>query len=387
MPIRTIRNLDELEAVRAFWENWQDHPNSDFAHFQLICRLRTEVICPHVTVVDRNGGPCSLLVARLEHFHFTPSIGYLKLAQIPAKIISVLNHGMIGEVTNETALALIQHFLFLLSSREADAVVFHELPENSPLLHTLLLNSPRFLCEKKPNWSPHWTMKLPGQPGLLIKKVSAKHRAWIRRKQKEIESDFSGRLTWRWISSFDNVPELCERLEAIAVKTYQRGLGAGFKDDNEHRQRFALFADRGQLRVQLLEIDERVAAYWIGIIYRGVFHSWATGYDPDYGKYEVGTQVLVRMVDELAQEGVRKLDFGLGDAHYKKRFGDHSWREATIGMFAPTAKGVGIRSVLGVSKMLDGYARRALQKTEVLDKLKTGWRRRLMMKAPENGKN
>jgi CelD/BcsL family acetyltransferase involved in cellulose biosynthesis len=385
MAIRTIRNFEELEAVRAYWENWQDYPNSDFVHFQLICRLRAEVICPHVTVVERNGEPCCLLIARLENFNFTPAIGYLKLARIPAKIITVLHRGVVGEVTNETALALVQHLLVLISSGEADAVVFHELPENSSLLQTLLLNGPRFVCEKKPAWSSHWTMTLPDQPGLLLKKFRAKHRTWVRKKQKEIEADFSGRLAWRYLSSFENVPELCTRLEAVAVRTYQRGLGAGFKDDREHRQRFALFADRGQLRVQLLEIQERIAAYWIGIIYRDTFHSWATAYDPDFGKYEVGTQILVRMVDELAQEGVRKLDFGLGDAHYKKRFGDHSWSEATLAMFAPTAKGVTIRSVLGASKVLDDYARRALQKTGVLDKLKTGWRRRLVMKAPENG--
>lgn len=379
MAIRTIRNLEELESVRAYWEKWQDNPNSDFDHFRLICRLRSKVICPNVTVVEHDGEPCGLLVARLEHSHFTLSIGYLNLARIPAIILTVPYQGLIGPVDNETALALVQHQFSLISSGEAHAVVFNKLPENSQLLLALKSIDSRWLCDKNPSWSSHWSMKLPDQPGFLLKKLRSKHRSWIRKKQNQIESAFPDRIVWKWLSSFDNVPALCARLETVAAKTYQRGLGAGFKDDEDHRGRFALFGGRGQLRVQLLEIDGNVVAYWIGVVYRGVFHSWATGYDPDLGQYEMGTQVFVRMVDELVQEGVRKLDFGLGDAHYKQRFGDHSWRESTARLFAPTAKGVVIRCALCVVDALDSAARKLLNRAGFLDRLKTGWRRRLVM--------
>ena len=85
----------------------------------------------------------------------------------------------------------------------------------------------------------------------------------------------------------------------------------------------------------------------------------------------------MRMVDELVREGIKKLDFGLGDAHYKQRFGNRSWREATIRLFAPSAKGLTFRSMLGLFGTLDGAARRLLQRTGFLDRLKTGWRTRL----------
>ena len=65
-------------------------------------------------------------------------------------------------------------------------------------------------------------------------------------------------------------------------------------------------------------------------------------------RYEVGTLIFIRMNDELAREGVRKLDFGIGDALYKQRFGDQSWREATVWLFAPTAKGMALRSILRI---------------------------------------
>ena len=112
------------------------------------------------------------------------------------------------------------------------------------------------------------------------------------------------------MTSFDDIASLCTRLDGVAGRTYQRGLGAGFFDNEEYRQRFALFARRGQLRVELLEIDGIARAFWFGIVYDGVFHSSETGYDPELREYEVGTLMFIRMSDELAREGVSRLDFG-----------------------------------------------------------------------------
>lgn len=386
METRTIINLEELESMRVCWEEWQNHPNSDLDHFKLICHLRPEVECPHVTVIERDDHPCALLVARLERTRFVPSIGYFKPIQIPAKVLTVLYQGLLGQVDEKIAEALVRHLLSLLASGEADAVAFHNLSEHSPLLEALLLRGPRWLCEKTPVWSEHWSMALPEKPGFLMKKMKSKHRGWIRNRQRKLESAFLGKVSWRWMSRFDDVPGLCARLETVAARTYQRGLEAGFVDDEEHRRRFALFANRGQLRIQLLEIDGMVQAFWIGTIYKGVFHSSATGYNPNLRAYEPGTLVFLRMVDELVREGVRKLDFGLGGASYKQRFGDQCWPEATLRLFAPTAKGLALRSSLGICAMLDGAGRRLLQKAGMSDRLKTLWRRRLAPARPEADK-
>lgn len=378
MAIKTIRSLQELETVRDYWVSWQNHPNIDFDHFKLVCQLRQETVSPYVTVIERDGRPCALLVARLEQTYFMPSIGYLKPIRIPATVLAVLYKGLLGQVNEELSEALVRHLWSFLTSGEADAVEFHHFPEHSPLLKALLLHGSPWLCEKKPMWSSHWEMALPEKEGgFLQNKVRSKHRSWIRRKQRDLESAVEGKVSWRWMSRFDDVPGLCKLLEGVAACTYQRKLGAGFADDEEHHQRFALFARRGQLRVQLLEIDGRARAFWIGTVYKDVFHSSETGYEPCLRKYEAGTLVFIRMVDELVREGVRKLDFGLGEALYKQRFGDQCWQEATVRLFAPTVKGIALRSSMGFLGLLDGAGRRLLKKVGALDRLKTVWRRRL----------
>ena len=377
ITIRTVKTSPELEVLRTRWEGWQNHPNSDFAHFLLVCRLRREVLSPYVLIAERDGLPCAMLAARLELARLVPSIGYFKLARIPAKVLTVVYQGLLGQADEEIGKALVRHMWFLLASGEADAVAFHHLPERSTLHQSLVAHGPRWWCEKKPTWSTHRRMSLPEEPGFLLKKMRDTHRYRIRKKQKELDSAFPARVSWRWMSRFEDIPGLCARLETVAARTYQRGLGAGFVDNEEYRQRFALFANRGQLRVQLMEIDGEVRAFWTGTIYKGVFHASDTGYDPDLGVYQPGTLIFIRMVDELAREGVRKLDFGLGDASYKQRFGEQSFQEAPFRIFAPTAKGLALRSILGATIVLDGAARRLVQGAGGLDWLKTRWRRRL----------
>lgn len=327
--------------------------------------------------MERDGHPCVLIVARLERTHFVPSIGYFKPVRIPAKILTVLHQGLLGQVDDEIAQALILYLRALLATKEADAVAYHQLPEDSPLLHALLSNGTRLWSEKNPASSLHWSMSLPEEPGLLLKKLRSKHRSWIKKKERELTAAFPDQVVWRWLNCFDDLPGLCGRLENVAARTYQRGLGAGFVNDEEHYQRFALFARREQLRVCLVEIEGKVRAFWIGVVYKGAFHSWETGYDQDFREYELGTLVFVHMVDELVCERICKLDFGLGDASYKQRFGDKCWREATIRMFAPTTKGLSLRLVLAVSGLLDGSLRKLIKKAGLLERLKTGWRRHL----------
>lgn len=380
MRVTSVRNLERLATLQSHWERWQNDPNSDFAHFGLVCRLRPEVECPHVIVVERDGEPRAILAARLERTVFSPRIGYLEPVKLPATVLSVIYRGVLGDVDREVSDKIVAHVWSLLSAGEADAAAFHFLPESSPLLTALRERTSPLWCERTLAWNTHWRMAIPSV-GSFLEKVRSKHRSWIKKKQRELESAHPDRITWRWLREFGDIPGLCRLLEEVAARTYQRELGAGFMDDEDHRQRFALFASRGQLRVQLLEIDAKAGAFWIGAVYAGVFHSWETGYLPELRPYEPGTLVFVRMMDALIQEGVRTFDFGLGDAFYKQRFGDESWREATVRLFAPTARGTALRASLGLVGSLDRMGRRLVAKFGVLDRLKTEWRRRLVRRA------
>lgn len=126
----------------------------------------------------------------------------------------------------------------------------------------------------------------------------------------------------------------------MARLTYQRRLGSGFVNDAAHQRRCRLVAQNGRLRGYVLYVDDRPKAFWCGTLYKGVFHLAWTGYDPEWKQYELGTVVFLKMVEGLCEEKIREIDFGLGAAFYKERFGDRSSEEASIRIYSPTIRGV-----------------------------------------------
>lgn len=374
MTVRVVRTLEGLAEIRGCWEQWQAHVNSDRAQFELLCQLRPEVMLPCVLVVERDGVVQALVAGRLEQSSVASAIGYLQLPRLPARVIAIIHEGILGQLDEQGAQEVVQQLWSMLAAGDADAIDFHYLCEDSPLLRALHQRGPRVFCEKKPRWSTHREMSLPAE-GSLLETLRSKHRTHLRKREKELEDAFTGRITWRWFTHVDDIISLCARLERVAATTYQRGLGAGFYDNDEFRRRLQLFTSRGQLRVQLLEIDGQARAFWFGFVYGDGFHSAETGYDPVLRDHEVGTLMFVRMVDELVREGVRRLDFGLGDAHYKERFGHRAWRETSVWLFAPTLKGVSLMIYVRLLAGVDQAARRLVDRLGLRARLKNAWRR------------
>jgi hypothetical protein len=379
--VRMLRSPEEVETVRAAWEQWQTHPNTDLDHYLLVCRLRNNVLRPHVIVLSYQNEPHAILVARLEKSHVAPSIGYFKPVQLPVTSLSVLYHGLLGSIDDVVATTMLGALRSTLESGEADVLELSHLPGDSPLLRVAQERTSWWLRDGKPGWSTHWELTLPNQVGGLLQKMSSKHRSWVRRKARDLETTFPGRTSYDSFVPGSDVGALCSELELVARQTYQRGLGEGFMDNAEHRERLALFNRRGALRAWTLRVDNTPRAFCCGFIHRNVFHFAETGYDPDFRSQEVGTLTFLHMVDQLIKEGVAKFDFGFGDAHYKQRFGDKSWSEATLRVYARAPKGLIARSYAGIFDAGTAFGRYVAGRLGVLDRLKTVWRRRLAAKA------
>jgi hypothetical protein len=373
-----LRGEDELNAVRTQWESWCQHPNSDLDHFLLVCRMRPEVEAPEALLIERDGVPRALLAVRLERARLPARLGYWTLARVPARVRTILYQGVLGDLDVPLTNAAGGQLVRALQSDGVHAAVLSGLQEHSPLLRTAA--GTLWPLGRGPiEWSVHWELTLGDQPGFLIQRLRAKHRAWIRGRQRSLENAHHGQLSWHWIRESSDIPRLSGLMERIAADTYQRAIGAGFADDAEHRQRLAFWANRGQLRIAFLEAGGNPAAFWLGIVYRGRFHSWATGYLPELRSFEPGTLLLLHVIDRLTAEGVRVFDFGLGDASYKARFGDRSWREATVRLWSRgSPRGLFLGSCFGGLAVANRLARGVLSRSGALNRVRTTWRRALI---------
>jgi len=71
---------------------------------------------------------------------------------------------------------------------------------------------------------------------------------------------------------------------------------------------------------------------------------------------------------------VREVDFGYGIEQYKQQFGNCIWHEGIVHIFAPTCKGFSLNVLRTFLAGTDYFLRQALERTDLLPRLKRAWR-------------
>jgi CelD/BcsL family acetyltransferase involved in cellulose biosynthesis len=157
--------------------------------------------------------------------------------------------------------------------------------------------------------------------------------------------------------------------------TYQRGLGAGFSAEHDGPLvRIAL--DGGWFCAWVLYLDGVPCAFELGHRCDDTFIVAAKGFDPDYGRQNVGKVIQLKMLEDLvADPDIRIVDFGFGDADYKRRLATREWEETDVLVYGRTARA--LRAAAGRSIVLaaDRVARRAAGKDRIM-RIKRAWRDR-----------
>jgi hypothetical protein len=375
---RTVATAAELERLRPFWESLNQHPNAQMDFYNLINEVRGDVLRPYVMVLERDGKPTALVVGRMAREDFRCRQGYKTVRFGQVRQLSIVYGGVLGCIEEECAEAILNELNLMLKHREADLVFLSHLNTDSQLFK-LATRRPGFLCRDHliaPQL--HWKTKLPATQAEFLQRLNKKHRYWLRRLEKQVEKDFPGQVSYRSFADGRQLDELMKDLECVASKTYQRRLGAGFRNDAEHARRFTLEAQNNWLRAYVLYLGARPRAFWAGTLYKGVFHSGFTGYDPEYRQYELGTLVFMKMLEQLCTEGAESIDYGLGDALYKQRFGDQSWQEASVRIFSPSLRNILLNVTQTVVETPAFWVKSFLNRTNLQQRLKTLWRKRLL---------
>ena len=78
-----------------------------------------------------------------------------------------------------------------------------------------------------------------------------------------------------------------------------------------------LLAARGSLRLYTLFAARRPVASVYGVVHRGKFLYYQSGYDPNWASRSVGLVLLARTVSDAFGEGLTDFDFLRGDEGYK----------------------------------------------------------------------
>lgn len=374
-------SLAELAPMRAFWAQHNRHPECAPDFVALLMNTRAQVMGPHVLMVCCGATPIAMLVGRLERTFVALRLGYRNALRLPLTQWVFVRDGFLGEQTERTATALMAHLRGELRSGRADRILLSSLPLDGVLQASARQVFSPVQRDGSARPGEHWLVHLPADFESFLARRSAKHRYALRRAERQFESLHPGQVRHQAFERPEDVARFCEAAERVARGTYQRALGAGFFDDDEHRQRLHLGAQRGELRAHVLFAGEQPVAFWAGEVCAQVMYVAWTAFDPAFRRHEVGTIALLGMLEHLMAGGVRTIDFGPGGAAYKERFGDVCVHEQDVALYAMTPKGLAARVLAAAVQGVNRAGRQLLDRLSIARRLKKSWRDRLSRQA------
>jgi hypothetical protein len=383
--IAVLRSIEEIEGIRDDWEKMQWHYRGDIDYYLTEIRMDSRdkgIIRPHVIVLKRDRQPVSLMVGRIQEGNIRFRIGYKDIYRPKVSEMVNLSGGLIGDTSLENAEIIINELIETLYRREADVVHLNPVRSDSPI-YKMAREMPRILSRDHFSvMSIHRRLTLPETVNEFYERLSGNTRESIRRYVRKLTKRFGENLYVKCYCEEKDLEIVMKDLDGVASKAWQRGLGVGFFNDDKHRSLMRLAAQRGWLRIYVLYLEGKPSAFWWGYLYKGTFYIDIPGYDPEYSAYKIGTYLMVKMIENLIQDGLtQKVDYGLGDAQYKRSFSDESWQDAYVYIFSPRLKGMKMNLVRSCILTIDKSARWVLNRTHLFDKIKRIWRRRLAERA------
>jgi hypothetical protein len=375
--VRVLRSESEVEELRDAWMQAEQHPNSDIDFFRTVLHSSPGILYPYVLVVDRGADGRAFLVGRIEEVRLDLRIGYVHTPQPLVRAMVFIYGGLLGDPSSEECRALADAMVNHLKAGEADVAFFNHLRADSPLYEALSHRRGFVSRDHCASLSTHWQLTLPRRSEEFWARLSCNARRMLRKHMRGLVQAYPGQVKIECLGKTSELEEIIRKVESIADKTYQRGLGVGFIDSPDALSRLRLKAEKGWLRVHILSLDGVPCAFWSWTLYKGVLHGDYTGYDPAYRGVSPGMFLLIRIIEELCGQGgedaVAAIDFGLGDARYKTELADQHWMDASFCLYAPNLRGVALNAYRTMILFVDRIARKIVG-VEMQRKIKKIWR-------------
>lgn len=376
LRVTTARTAAELERLRPDWERLLgDVVNTHPDHLASLVATSHGTMRPHVVAAARDDGQVvAMLVGRHEQLKLVHKVGYREVRLPALRAITVVYGGLLGDPPDDAIGELLASLRSSLASGEADVVVFRELRVGSAL-HRLVTGAKSRRMSRR---STHRELALPGSAEEFQRSLSKSTRESVKRYRRRLERELGERLDVRVYSSPEQVAEVVAVLDAVASRSWQRDLDTAFRDDEGHRSRTELALRHGWFRACVVSVDGAPIAFWHGIGLGGRLVSEIPGFDPEYAELRAGTYALLRLIESLTTDpDFAILDFGFGDAEYKRRFATASWEEESLALFARRAKPLAVAAAHGAIFAASEATRAVLLETGLMGRARNAWRRRL----------
>ena len=364
LSVEIARSLEEVEALAPLWSAtpWE-REEAELPYYLARVAVEPNVLAPLAIFVRRGEQPVAAIAARLEshllHTFFGPRLVYAPRL----RILQVLDGGIVAPEL-EAIPMLVEALRAVLASGVADAAKIPPLPLDSALFHALAsAGGPLGRQHLLASWQRR-RLVLPGSFDEYLASRSGKVRFGIGYDARKLLEAHGDELRVELLAAPADHVRLMADLERVARLTRLRELGVGFADSAPQRELVRVGLENGWVRAYVLYRNETPIAFWLCSCHRGTILLKTTGFDPAYGRLRVGIYLLMRLIEQAcADPSLELLDFGPGDADYKRYFSSESREEQNLVLFAPTLRARSVNAlrtaILGASTVARRLSDRA----------------------------
>jgi len=380
--IKYVSTIDEILALRSDWDMLREQstvisPNADIDRFVTTVKVLGEKAKPYVALLRIDGKARAMIVGRSQFRSGNFRIGYLRVPSPVLKSLDIVYGGVLSDSSEIAISEVTKHLRSLLVEKQFDQITINHLPLEEPLSQALNSDEEiksRIDCS---SINLHWQFELTrGSYDQTIARFSRKHRYNMRRTDRLLVEHFSGNVQLRKFDQPVQCDELVTGAAEIVSQTYQAGLG-GFSDTPLHRELINLEAASGRLRSYWLECDGKPIAFQLGAVYANTYNLLSTAFLPQYKQLSPGQVLLVRVIQDLCEANIDSIDYGFGDAPYKRMYGSNNFEETTVYLYAKTSNAFVSRSIYkGITK-INNYGSYICENVGLKKLIKKYWRARL----------
>lgn len=239
---------------------------------------------------------------------------------------------------------------------EAEAVYFKSIPETSAWADLLMQaggasgNAFGYVSRA----TAFHSLDLPEKFDEYLGQFGKKKRYNLKRQVRLMEEAYGGDMRLDCITAPDQIDLFLSTAEAVAAGSWKdAGLTAAYARSPTNHARYADLARCGLLRGYLIRHGERPVASVIGYQFGDTYHYADIAYSKSDLHLSPGSVLLFLIIRDLIENtGVRKVNFGIGDADYKRQFGNRHGRDQTVWVMRATSRNRVICAAHGSAKRL-----------------------------------
>lgn len=226
----------------------------------------------------------------------------------------------------------------LASAPDAECIYLHSVPtdsffwqhiQQSPWMREQLLTYLPF------GLRPFHLLELPATFEDFLSRFRAKRKYNLARQVRLLRDHLGGNLRFERIDGLEHVARFAAAAQSVVQRSWQRHLTLPETSRGmQHPRRLEDLARRGLLRSYVLYADQTPCALVLGYQFEGIFHYAEIAYDQSFRRFSPGTVLLYLLIEDLiAHRPPRMVNFGIGDAEYKRGFSNVHREDALVLLF------------------------------------------------------